>query len=365
MAVVSGTEPLDITKPIFADDTPEHKEQSDSIYSYLISSIGAEDSTSTQEEELARIGELAQHLVGRIEALPVSPWTPAEDGEVDAEDEWVADEHWEDELEFLWAIVCHYVKQIRPRHAYQLKLLLLLQQIRKRPNPAALPYNSINRGRPFWPRLEFLHVAYHRYEHYAPIYPPRVMREESQTLYRTEFAGMGYPEPKEVTPRQWTNLNSFIAQLNYMSNAQVEDLDKKGLYAVIDALEENLEGAKMDDLLPSAAEWILCSGKLLRYKRQYYNDTGFYLGDVYPRSDIYTGGPLWEACRPRLPNDARLAFSYKRWLFWQDRLRDISGRSDVSEATRETARKALDEMIRIDQELDDGPLGPLPGFRSG
>ncbi|KAI9671796.1 MAG: hypothetical protein M1831_003324 [Alyxoria varia] len=247
-----------------------------------------------------------------MEHLPTSgPYLyDGDDSSAEVEDEDDLDELRGEELCFICATFYHYAKQIPPRHSRQQKLLLLLYQVRTAPDPTNIPDDmTCSNDHAFWPQLPLLWWTFNRHEYFTPAYPPRVELDGKDP--RTELADVPYPERKTITAEEWTNLNSSVANVHGMTNGQVSCLDHLALYALVDALEEELDGAKVDDLLPSAAEWILGSGKLLRENRKYYNSNGWYITGAGMRS-LYNPGPLWDAARPRFSNDERRAFCMER-----------------------------------------------------
>lgn len=58
---------------------------------------------------------------------------------------------------------------------------------------------------------------------------------------------------------EWTNLNVFAAGLHSVFDG-IPYTDVKGLYALLDALENPIPVAMLDNIVPSAACWILDAG---------------------------------------------------------------------------------------------------------
>ncbi|KAI9665531.1 MAG: hypothetical protein M1831_001673 [Alyxoria varia] len=131
-------------------------------------------------------------------------------------------------------------------------------------------------------------------------------------------------------------------------------LQFKGLHVLIDALEEELGAAQMEELLPAAAWWIFEAGRGLREQRQPTVAQGWLQSQRPGERWPWTPGPLYSG-----PD----YFHMERWVFWETRFLAISQREDLNEATRKLALDAHNEMKRLDEEAGDGPLGPLPKIK--
>ncbi|KAF2717874.1 hypothetical protein K431DRAFT_288121 [Polychaeton citri CBS 116435] len=138
------------------------------------------------------------------------------------------------------------------------------------------------------------------------------------------------PEPgRWLTAGEWTNLNAFMARL-HTAAPDLPKVDLRGLFAMIEALEQPLTPSQLEDVLPAAACWVVYAGEELRR-----NDTPYahYDDDGGSKRLPWSKGQLWNG-----PH----AFNQVRWQFWMQRFKDIAGRRDIDDTTRSAALQALE-----------------------
>lgn len=234
------------------------------------------------------------------------------------------------ELWVLFAILFTAVKQFDVTAAQQdhlVKLVLTLRQVAlpatvaQQIDPGALN-SDMNED------LNKLINAFSDFERDAPRHP----RLED----RPNYAGRGFPrspwwlEPGQcLTAREWTNVNAFVARLHNAA-PDIRKVDIRGLFAMIEALEQPLTSSQLEDVLPAAAYWIVYAGNELRGNDIPY---AFYDNDGGSKRLPYSRGQLW---------NGQHAFNPARWEFWMQRFKDIAERTDVSDKVRLAALRALE-----------------------
>ena len=122
-------------------------------------------------------------------------------------------------------------------------------------------------------------------------------------------------------------MNAFIARL-HAKTPDIIHLDLRGLFAMIEALEQELTAIQLEDVLPVAACWIIYAGEALRS-----NDIPYatYNSDGGTKRLPWSRGELWHG---------QLAFNQARWKSWMQRFKVIADREDVSETVRLAALSA-------------------------
>ena len=166
---------------------------------------------------------------------------------------------------------------------------------------------------PLNPRLES------RPYHYIPSQRPPWRRQQGEYL----------------TGGEWESINAFIARL-HVAAPDLAKLDLHGLYAMIEALEQQLTSNQLDDVLPAAAAWIIYAGSELRNNDFPY---AYYPSDGGSKRFPWSKGELWTG---------RHAFNQKRWQFWMQRFKEIAEREDVSDTVRQAAWQAFEAGSRHD-----------------
>ncbi len=122
-------------------------------------------------------------------------------------------------------------------------------------------------------------------------------------------------------------MHAVLAKL-YAEASEIEKLDVQGLFALIDALEWELDYAALDDLVPAAAVWVVFAEKAVKF-----NSVGY----AQHQHDGGTGrlpwsvGPLWKG---------RRGFSLERWGFWRERFGVVRAVEGVANFTRGWADRA-------------------------
>jgi hypothetical protein len=133
----------------------------------------------------------------------------------------------------------------------------------------------------------------------------------------------------------WARMNFFYARL---TDRDVADLSMYSIFALRAALEDKLQDdaeatavQKYNALVHAAGVWILGAGhKIFRIQK-----------DLTPSDDKAgdpaRGGELWKG---------KSEFSPERWMFWKERLAEISKMDELKETTRHLAKDAIEEMER-------------------
>ena len=68
---------------------------------------------------------------------------------------------------------------------------------------------------------------------------------------------------------EWTSVNAFLARLHAASPG-LHYSDLKGMWFILEALEREHAPSTLDDLVPSAACWILYAGRELKNNSEDY-----------------------------------------------------------------------------------------------
>ena len=234
------------------------------------------------------------------------------------------------ESRILFATVFTVIKQLDAAAVRQDHLIKLVLSLRDVPLPPTVTQeiapgdldDNINED------LSKLINVFSDFERDAPLHP----RLED----RANYAGRGIArspwrlEPGEtLTAGEWANVNAFLARL-HTAAPDVARLDVRGLFAMIEALEQPLTSSQLDDVLPAAAYWIIYGGNELRGNDIPY---AFYDDDGGSRRLPYSRGQLW---------NGQHAFNQARWEFWMQRFKDVAERTDVSDGVRGIALRALE-----------------------
>ena len=234
------------------------------------------------------------------------------------------------ESRVLFAIVFAIVQQLDAAAAQQDYLIKLVLTFRDIPLPATVA-EQIDPGEldgNMNQDLKKLINVLSNIEDDAPLHP----RIEDRHNYHDH--GLQRPpwrlEPRRcLTAGEWASVNAFVARLHNAA-PDVRMLDLRGLFAMIEALEQPLTPSQLEDVLPAAVYWIIYAGSELRRNDvpyAYYPDNGG------SRRLPWSKGPLW---------DGQHAFNQARWAFWMQRFKDIAERSDVSNRVRFAALQALE-----------------------
>lgn len=167
----------------------------------------------------------------------------------------------------------------------------------------------------------------------APLHPPL----EDRPIFKdtpSEHPAWRQDPGHYLTAEEWANLNTFIARL-HTAAPDVTKLDLRGLFALIEALEQRLTPQQLEDAVPAAACWIIYAGNELRNNNipcaGYEDDSGC-------KRLPWSKGELWAG-----PH----AFNQARWEFWMLRFKEIAEREDVTDTVKLAAWNALDEGSKL------------------
>ncbi len=161
----------------------------------------------------------------------------------------------------------------------------------------------------------------------APLHP---RNEDRPNIPRAdwEYSPWRQAPGRHLTADAWASINAFVAQL-HTATPDLIHLDLRGLYAMIEALEQPLSPSRLEDVLPTAAYWVIYAGKALKSNDVPYADYDY---DGGTKKLPWSKGELWTG---------QHAFNQARWEFWMQKFKDISERNDVSEAVRVAALRAF------------------------
>ncbi|KAI8934928.1 hypothetical protein NX059_008597 [Plenodomus lindquistii] len=139
----------------------------------------------------------------------------------------------------------------------------------------------------------------------------------------------------DVECAAWVSLNHFLARV---TEKGLHDFSMYAIWAMRQALETKLEddveataAQKYDAYVPAAFSWFKGAGRTLFTKEIDLTPTDPNQGNPA------RGGPLWKG---------KAEFSKERWSFWKERLAAISSIDGVSEATKDVAKTAVEQMER-------------------
>ncbi|KAG9232341.1 hypothetical protein BJ875DRAFT_81808 [Amylocarpus encephaloides] len=242
-------------------------------------------------------------------------------------------------VQCLWGTIFWLASNFHPGATEHWLLTELVQEIQKIPAP---PGNGVKQdqeqtGQEWWTDLPGWRSAWADFECDAPLVPRMMSREGAEQTKSTLFtpgpwrSGDGNP----MSGQAWANLNAFAAKLH--ARTDLDFLDLAGLYALLEALEQEISSKDLDNVVPAAACWILSAGKEIRENDEEH--------------DVDENGPVETK---RLPGSrgglykGPKGFSDERWAFWKSRFAELSKRADLNQNTRLFATQALDEMTCIE-----------------
>lgn len=243
-----------------------------------------------------------------------------------------------EEVCWLWGSIFWFAKAYHPsapEHDLLVDLLVDITKITVPRERRALEDESIH-GEVWWRDLPRWNQVWRDFEYNAPIVPSMAERK----------GGLPSPPAEEHAPwtssgetpmpgKAWTNVNALGAKLH--ARTSIRGLDFKGLYALLEALEEERTPKELDDIVPAAACWILSAGKKIRENDERH--TASIAGD-----DILKRSP---GSRGKLYCGAR-GFSNERWAFWKTRFGMLSREPTLNEETRLYAMQAMNEMMSVE-----------------
>ncbi|KAL9091126.1 MAG: hypothetical protein Q9165_005053 [Trypethelium subeluteriae] len=239
---------------------------------------------------------------------------------------------------YLWEILFWFIKQIPSNDHRQDRLVKLVSEIRNIPalsNNNACRWDSKDLCHTSWADLPSFYAVWSDHERQAPSSrllakrDPRIITNQPQAPTAGTWGGL------PLTGIEWANLHAFLARLHAATDFR--DLELRGMFALLDALEDDSPPQLADDLILAAAHWITYAGKKLKDHQIIYPPSE--RDDQIKRSPssrgaLYTGPP---------------GFCGERWTFWRTRFRILAEWGELEEGTREVAARAVEEMEVLDQ----------------
>nr|OQO32658.1 hypothetical protein B0A51_00036 [Rachicladosporium sp. CCFEE 5018] len=208
----------------------------------------------------------------------------------------------------LFGILLTIVKQIDAATARHNAAVKLVMAIRNAPPPSSVLQTTdrYDRNREVHLQLTTFIGALSSFELDAPLHP--CLEDRPSTIVPSSRPPWRLPHYQRLKPSEWASLNAFIAKV-HAAESDILELDYRGLFAMIEALEEPRTESELEDVLPAATARIVYAGSALKI-----NDFPY-------------------ACYPT---------ESKRMPWSRGRFREIAGREDVSDAVRSTALKAVE-----------------------
>ena len=230
------------------------------------------------------------------------------------------------ESRILFAVLFTIVKQLDAAAVQQDQLIKFVLSLRHVPLPETVTQDINLRGMDSNMNAELgkLINVLADFEADAPMHPPL----EARPCHRYTQRKHQPWRQRRLTGGEWASINAFIARL-HIAAPDLTRLDIRGLFAMIEALEQSLTSNQLEDVLPAAACWIVYAGKTLQTNDIRYAN----IGDDGSRRFPGSKGELWTG---------RHAFNQARWEFWMQRFAEIAARSDVSTTVRQAAWNALE-----------------------
>lgn len=233
----------------------------------------------------------------------------------------------------LFAILLTIVQQLDYAAAQQDHLVLLVLDLRNVTIPATVSESidedaidsNMNHD------LSNLINVWSNFERDASLHPRREDRPDYRD-YDDHRPPWRQLPGRYLTAAQWTSLNAFLARL-HVAAPDVSHLDLRGLFAMIEALEQPLSPMQLEDAVPAAACWILFAGEKLRT-----NDVSYAYRVTTSKRLPWSKGELWQG---------QHAFNQERWHFWMQRFSAIADRADVDQNTRLMALRAFQAGSQI------------------
>lgn len=244
---------------------------------------------------------------------------------------------WRSRLVYFFAIFFHITKQCPHASSAQDHLIALLLTLQNQPDPLNVPQEfwDTSETQGFFAGLPMWRSVWHDLECIAPLVPPLLQRPPYMPGGIYEFRPRSTPwmatDGTLLSRSEWTNLNALLARL--FAQRELMPLWARGLWSLLDALEEPLTAKQFDILVPAAAVWVIYAGTKLKACRYQY---GNYRDDGSKRLP-WSRGDLWHG---------EAGLSPERWNFWISRFQIITDQPDVEESTRRIAWEALISMYR-------------------
>ena len=162
----------------------------------------------------------------------------------------------------------------------------------------------------------------------APLHPPLAGR--FMPIVRSpRYSPWGAEPGRYLTPSEWANVNAFAARL-HAAAPDLHHWDLRGLYAMVEALEQPLTQTPLEDVLPAAANWIIYAGEELQRNSVPYAKYG---SNDSTKRLACSRGELWKG---------PLVFNRARWAFWMQRFIEIAEMDGVSDTVRMAALRAVE-----------------------
>ncbi|KAI5371231.1 hypothetical protein Slin14017_G021100 [Septoria linicola] len=186
-------------------------------------------------------------------------------------------EQYRSESRFLFAILLTIVQQLEPIAAEQDYLIKLVLSLRESPvpesvsrtiDPCAMDSNDMNRD------LDNFINVWSSIGIDAPFHPSLESRGGHVELDKVRPPWRQDPG-YYLSAESWASLSAFLARLHVAARDLLK-LDLRGLFAMIEALEQPLSPAELEDAIPPAAYWIIYAGKELKHNNFPY---AFYESD--------------------------------------------------------------------------------------
>jgi hypothetical protein len=239
-------------------------------------------------------------------------------------------------IAMLWLPLLDIVIQIPESHSWQDQLVSLVDEISKTPRPS-LPESEVEKferdyGR-FWdgpPAFKFFVMEpWHKGRWERTPRNAAIMESPAWRLFAPRW-----------TIDEWTSMNAFCARCN---SRLAEVRFRVGPLKVLNhALEVRRRADVLDDNVPAAAVWMIYAGKWIFENEECSEEVlGVAMGDPEKARWLYEG--------PQ-------GYNRERWLFWKRRFGEEAEDGEVSEKTRWFARKAHEEMGRVEGQDGDRVL---------
>lgn len=235
------------------------------------------------------------------------------------------------ESRYLFAVLLSLVQQLdanAPEQDHLVRLVLALRDVplplsvTQQMDPRALENDNMNR------KLSNFINVWAAIGRDAPLHPRLEDRPEHLELHSHRLPWRQEPG-QYLSSASWTSMNAFLARL-HAAAPDVPTLDFRALLAMMEALEQPLTPAELEDALPPAAYWVLHAGINLKH-----NDIPYASYDYNPGNNrsVWSKGVLW---------DGQHAFNPARWEFWLQRFKAIADRPENTEEVRDLALRAFE-----------------------
>jgi Protein of unknown function (DUF3632) len=237
-------------------------------------------------------------------------------------------------------------KQLPDDDSNQDRVVEMVMSIQLTANPPS-PSNKDDR---WLPVLDFLYIyRMHLFE--APLNP-----SYTEILSTKPYKKKRAPDPEfdvTITTEEWKNLNAFFARLvaALQPGLPLNEQPKypfwfisEGIYAISEALEYQNSPETLENILPSAACWIIYAGKFFRRLWWVLSKSG----DESSRRVPYSSGPLYKG---------KVPYCEERWDTWKRRLDALQEMETLSISAGGWIARARDSML-VDETAFSAGLEP-------